>query len=178
MTRTMTRLVIPLLLSCYQKLLHAVPAPVSLSLVQPSQLSAQVNTLDSQTARVSWTLDPRERNRAVEIVYSPAGASYFIVQPVLNPVSQFQLLENLLPFTEYQLVVRTINSSFNIDNVNENIFKHSSALYFNTAIVTDGNSPIQHASALNLVEVALVILMLLLWVVVIRIFLQRWGKNV
>ena len=49
---------------------------------------------------------------------------------------------------------------------------------FDCLVVLDGNSPVQHTSALNLVEVVLVILMLLLWVVVIRIFLQRWGKNV
>ena len=36
--------------------------------------SAQVKTLDDQTARISWTMSPVDRNRAVEIVYSPVGA--------------------------------------------------------------------------------------------------------
>ena len=44
-------------------------------------------------------------------------------------------------------------------------------------VVLERNYPVQQGTALNLVEAVLVILMLLLWVVVIRIFLQRWGKK-
>lgn len=139
-------------------------------------LSAQVITLNSQMARVSWSLSQTQRNRAVEIVYSPAGASYFIVQPVLNPVTDFCILENLLPFTEYELVVRTINNTLDMTMVDRNTFKQSPIMHFSTAVVTDGHSPLHHAPELNLVEVVLVIFMLLLWLVVIKIFLQRWGK--
>jgi len=162
-----------LLLFCTSRLLHSAPVQgaVTISPWGPIHLTAQVITLDSQTAKVSWTLNLVERNQAVEIVYSPTQASYFIVQPVLNPVSQFHILENLIPLTEYQVVVRTINSTLDID-----MFKQSSTLYFNTGIVLERNYPVQQGTALNLVEVVLVILMLLLWVVVIRIFLQRWDK--
>ena len=60
-------------------------------------------------------------------------SSYFIVQPVLNPVSEFYVLENLLPFTEYELVVRTINNTLDMEKVNENTFRQSSILHLNTA---------------------------------------------
>ena len=39
--------------------------------------------------------------------------SYYIVQPVTNPVASSTVLENLLPFTSYQLVIRTSNATKN-----------------------------------------------------------------
>jgi hypothetical protein len=55
------------------------------------------------------------------------------VQPVLNPVPDFCILENLLPFTEYELVVRTINNALDMTMVNRNTFKQSPIMHFSTA---------------------------------------------
>ena len=58
-------------------------------------------------------------------VYNPVQASYYIVHPVLNPATEFIYLDNLQPYTSYQLVMRTANLS--------TVFLHTDTKYFSTS---------------------------------------------
>ena len=57
--------------------------------------------------------------------------------------------------------------------------KHSRIIitFFGHSDVSTDNFPLHKAPKLDLVEVVLVIFMLLLWSVVIKIFLLRWGRT-
>ena len=51
--------------------------------------------------------------------------SYYIVLPITNPAAETAMLENLLPFTSYQLVIRTTNTS--------KLFLQTETIYFSTS---------------------------------------------
>ena len=51
--------------------------------------------------------------------------SYYIVLPITNPAAESAMLENLLPFTSYQLVIRTTNTS--------KLFLQTETIYFSTS---------------------------------------------
>lgn len=126
-------------------------------------MTCQVTVLDLETVAVNWSVT----NQGVEIVFGPVGVSYYIVQPVLNPLTTSAMLENLVPFTSYQLVVRTPISSANILKTN--------TVYFNTsASQTEADAYLRRSFKLQ--EFFLILFVLILWVVVVSIFFQRWGK--
>lgn len=132
-------------------------------------LSARVDVVDSETAVVHWVLREQSYRVNLEIVYSPVETSYYIVMPIANPISSFVTLENLQPFTQYQLIIRTTNYSNN--------YFQSEALRFSTSVVTlfEENSQIKPVSFDN-IDLILVLAMLIIWGVVVSLFFQRWGK--
>ena len=75
--------------------------------------------------------------------------SYYIVQPIPNPAAESAMLENLLPFTSYQLVIRTTNTS-------ETLLQ-TDTIYFSTSgdvavIITDDNNIYQRSLLLIEIE--------------------------
>ena len=93
----------------------------------------QVNVIKPDTVLVNWTLAGHllQHQLQLQIVYNPVQANYYIVRPVLNPATEFVYLENLQPFTSYQLVMRTANLS--------GVFLHTDTNYFSTS-GTDSHS--------------------------------------
>ena len=51
--------------------------------------------------------------------------SYYIVLPIVNPAAESAMLENLLPFTSYQLVIKTANIT--------KTFLQTDTIYFSTS---------------------------------------------
>ena len=87
----------------------------------------QVNVIKPDTVLVNWTLAQHllQLQLQLQIVYNPVQANYYIVHPVLNPATEFVYLENLQPYTSYQLVMRTANLS--------SVFLHTDTNYFSTS---------------------------------------------
>ena len=90
-------------------------------------LRVQVNVIKPDTVLVNWTVSQQVVQDQVhlQIVYSPVTVSYYIVHPILNPATEFVYLENLQPFTSYQLVMRTANMS--------GLYLHTDTVYFSTS---------------------------------------------
>jgi len=132
-------------------------------------VSAQVDVVDRETAVVHWVVQEQSFRVKLEIVYSPVESSYYIVMPITNPTSTFAMLENLRPFTQYRLIIRT-------NNYTNNYFQ-SEALSFSTSVVTlfEENSKLKPVSFENS-DLILVLAILIIWGVVVSLFFQRWGK--
>ena len=163
-----------------------------------ADLACAVTVLDTETVRVSWTGgDPGLLDRGLEIVFGPVGVrwdilacslynififSYYVVQPIQNPLTSSVTLENILPFTPYQLVMRTTISSearLQADTVyfttsGGDIFWISQFLLDLSAFITDDEAALQRD--LQIQESLLILFVLLLWVVVVGLFFQRWGN--
>lgn len=157
----------------YGSLLVAVALiPVLPCLPNPSPIKGQVTVLDPSTARVNWSVsDPELARSSLEIVYSPRDTSYYTVQPVTNPTSETSLLEHLLPFTEYQLIIRTDNSNKTA------VLAQTATIYFSTAVTGLKSPPFFHSKVpVKSEEVLLVLFVLFLWGIVLGLFFQRWGK--
>ena len=90
-------------------------------------LRVQVNVIKPDTVLVNWTVSQQvvQDQVQLQIVYSPVTVSYYIVHPILNPATEFVYLENLQPFTSYQLVMRTANMS--------GLYLHTDTVYFSTS---------------------------------------------
>jgi len=129
-----------------------------------SNLTCQVTPQDLETVLVTWS---GTHHGPVEIVFGPLGVSYYIVHPVVNPLTTSTTLENLLPFTSYQLLVRSTTLSSTI--------LQSDTVYFNTSDFLSPGDPLLGRNY-KVQEVFLILFVLVLWVVVLCIFFQRWGK--
>ena len=115
--------------------------PVSCQPAGPASLTCQVVVLDQETVLVNWTVRHDQLVLGLEIVYSPVLSrqdqpftgfilntflcSYYVVLPITNPATEAAMLENLLSFTSYQLVIRTTNTS--------KLFIQTETLYFSTS---------------------------------------------
>ena len=86
-----------------------------------------MNVIKPDTVLVNWTLAQHllQLQLQLQIVYNPVQASYYIVHPILNPATEFVYLDNLQPYTSYQLVMRTANFS--------SVFLHTDTNYFSTS---------------------------------------------
>jgi len=132
-------------------------------------ISAEVQVLDHETAVVNWIMGPKKFQTNFEIVYSPAQSSYYIVHPIFNPAATSTMLENLLPFTQYHLIIRTSNTT--------NHYFQTETIHFTTSVVTlFGDQtmvrPVSYANS----DLILVLTILIIWGVVVSLFFQRWGK--
>lgn len=138
-------------------------SPVSAS------LKGQVTVLDLETVMVNWTVAEKEFKFGLEILYSPVRSSYYIVQPILNPAAETVMLEKLLPFTSYQMIIRTTNTT--------KTFLQTKTIYFSTSVVTafESTKLLRPARYKN-EEIMLVFGILFIWGVVLSLFFQRWGK--
>ena len=110
----------------------------------------QVNVIKPDTVLVNWTLGQHllHHQLQLQIVYNPVQASYYIVHPVLNPATEFVYLENLQPFTSYQLVMRTANLS--------SVFLTTETNYFSTSGIScelSSRSGLFKAAYLNQIKV-------------------------
>ena len=90
-------------------------------------LSVQVNVIKPDTVLVNWTVDHlvEQQQLQLQIVYSPVQVSYYIVHPILNPATEFVLLENLQPYTSYQLRIRSSNLT--------SLYLQTDTVYFSTS---------------------------------------------
>jgi len=132
-------------------------------------LTGQVTVLDQETVAVNWTVHHDQQVLGLEIVYSPVRSSYYIVLPITNPATETAMLENLLHFTSYQVVIRTNN--------NTKFFIQSNTIYFSTSVITSfSRGSLLGGQDFKNDEVLLVFFILFLWGVVLSIFFQRWGK--
>ena len=111
--------------------------------------------------------------------------SYFIVLPIVNPATESAMLENLLPYTSYQLVIRTTNTSKSFLQTDTIYFSTSGKItllkkniqqYFSVVTAFSGGAFLGGQDFKN-DEILLVFFILGLWGVVLSIFFQRWGKN-
>ena len=95
--------------------------------VRGESLSVQVNVIKQDTVLVNWTVDHQleQPQLQLQIVYSPVQVSYYIVHPILNPATEFVLLENLQPFTSYQLRMRSSNMT--------SLYLQTDTVYFSTS---------------------------------------------
>ena len=93
-----------------------------------------MNVIKPDTVLVNWTLAQElvKLELQLQIVYNPVQASYYIVHPVLNPATEFVYLDNLQPYTSYQLVMRTSNIS--------TVFLHTDTKYFSTSGTVQSHS--------------------------------------
>jgi len=151
---------------------------VSSSIDEVKHLNVMVDILDSQTAKVSWIMADTQRHllTSLEIIYSPLQASYWTVQPVSSPAVASVMLENLMMYTDYQLVVRAkLTLIHNKEMVMEAWTLSSDTIYFSTASAIKFPEDNITGSMTN-GEVVMIGFILLLWLYVIRIFLQKWDK--
>jgi len=142
------------------------------------RMSVDVQVVTFTKVLVNWTLGlghHQYRQPHLEIIYSPVVASYYVVHPIVNPASEFVILENLQPRTNYQLMMRTANKT--------NFYLQTDIVYFSTSVsstVPAGGQFLDPTATVTIdlkhEELFLVIFILFLWAVVLRLFFQRWGK--
>ena len=86
----------------------------------------------------------------------------------MNPLVTSTNLTGLQPFTTYQVMMRgVLGSQQNLSSVQTN------SLTFTTTAV----QPLRHSmDTVSVKDLVLVFLLLLLWLLVIMLFLHRWGE--
>ena len=99
---------------------------------------------------------------------SQEAASYNVM-PIMNPLTKSARLVDLRPFTTYQIMIkmrRTVNGSV------EMITSQSQS--FTTTISLEEQLA-QNVLRADTKDVIIVIFIMIMWIVVIFLFLHRWG---
>ena len=87
---------------------------------------------------------------------------------ILNPLVTSINLTGLQPFTTYQVMMRGVRGS----QENMSSLQTNSLLFTTTA-----GQPVRHSmDTVSVKDLVLVFLLLLLWLLVIMLFLHRWGE--
>ena len=157
-----------------------------------SQIEIEVDVLDVTSARVTWVIQNQNTHGDigngdtknvvdnddnlvnvdnVEIIYSPSNTISYTVLPVTNPLVRSVMLPHLMPFTQYQVMVRMMATNMT----------HLTRITSNTVIFTTSVSLQQQLQQQKLVlgdtrDALIVIFILVIWMVVILLFLHRWGR--
>ena len=107
----------------------------------------------------------------VEIVFSPANTVSYSVLPVANPLDRSAMLTHLLPFTPYQVMVRMV-----VTNVTHLTRVSSDTVSFTTSVSLQQQLQQRKLVLGDTRDAVIVIFILVIWMVVILLFLHRWGR--
>ena len=107
----------------------------------------------------------------VEIVFSPTNTVSYSVLPVANPLDRSAMLTHLLPFTPYQVMVRMV-----VTNVTHLTRVSSDTVSFTTSVSLQQQLQQRKLVLGDTRDAVIVIFILVIWMVVILLFLHRWGR--
>lgn len=105
----------------------------------------------------------------IQAVYKPVGARYRVLSDISGSALS-ATLANLLPSTQYRLVLTSYHNSTAIGSSPE-IFFHTPSNYGAMGhVVSTENTPV------TLEEICIVVIVLCVWMLAIVLFFNRWGK--
>jgi len=124
-----------------------------------------VSLVSSDTALLQWLRTGNESEN-VEIVFKIVGDRYYTVLPVIvagdneNEINQI-MIDNLSPFSRYQIFIRPIKKC------DHSIL--SEKVFFTTSVLPQ-------TSGTKLTDLGILCILFVLWCLVLIVFLKRWGK--